>query len=336
MKLVSSLKPLVFLALCLSQIVSLQAEQVPDQKCDDACKVCQRVVYQIKFHGVADCEVNGVCKNTCYKIKEVWNTPWNPFDPFTKDMFGKCEICFRAGHCTISQCKDQERNEIEIINHVINSSSLTARINGDLLVGFPDQVDPRAVESVKKLNSNVEKTLNRGIKDSLVTKSTEELIPQVQNLVNNYVKAPISRINSNADAILNKSSVTPSGVDVNFWDDGSDKVGKAQKFGNSAQNILHKLDRQIEDIKGLKSGAKKHDKKEIVKVALKTKKDIKKVDKKLKNVENKLVKKEKQIEKLLKKEKDEDVKTSLKTALGKVIEYKQAVSKVKADVKKRK
>lgn len=78
-----------------------------DASCDNTCLACQNTAYQMKFQKVADC--NGAhCKNTCWKVKELWtNSPDGVFKPFEKDIFGKCEICFRAGFCTIGECKAQ-------------------------------------------------------------------------------------------------------------------------------------------------------------------------------------------------------------------------------------
>jgi len=159
-------------------------------------------------------------ENTCYKIKEMWNTPFKPFEPFVQDMFGKCEICFRAGHCTISQCKDQERQELEVINHVINAAHLSARVTPNLLVDFPKtNADPFAVNHVKDMNTQLEALINKGLKKSIALGTTEHLMPKINNLVSGYVQnAEKSGEKTSAKKILNAPIQAPpiTGKDISF------------------------------------------------------------------------------------------------------------------------
>lgn len=97
------------------------------EACDNPCVECQRTVYQLKFQNVADCG-NAHCRNTCYKVKEQWyNSPNKMFQPFEKDVFGKCDICFRAGYCAIEECHKQQEAEFEIINQVVNAAHISAK-----------------------------------------------------------------------------------------------------------------------------------------------------------------------------------------------------------------
>jgi len=298
-------KTLVFLLFCVT--ISLNAvlvnnaalektEEAQEQKCENPCTACQRVVYQIKFQGMADCEVNGACRNTCYKIREMWGTAFNPFEPFVKDMFGKCEICFRAGHCTISQCKDQEHAELEIINHVVNTAHLTAKISPDLLVNFPDiNTDPKALPHVQKVNQQVEHQLSKGIKTAVSIGTTQQLIPQVQNLVSNYFDKPHASVAGGVFQVLNNggpNAQPTTGANVNFWNEGQPKPSAS---GALAHKAIAGLDKNVSELNKLKAiHGDKHLTTSLKKVARKEKGEITKAIKKFKKVEKKTGEKRKE------------------------------------------
>jgi hypothetical protein len=350
MKLTKQLKSSFLLLVCFfgfitaTETVLKKSTQEQDTKCENSCEVCQRVVYQLKFQGLADCEISGVCKNTCYKIKETWGTPWNPFEPFLKDMFGKCEICFRAGHCTISQCKEQEHNEIEVINSVINARHLTAKVNPELLVSFPDgsaSLDAKALPHAIKVNQSVRNTISKSIKDSLAIKSTDNLVPQVQNLMANYFTKPNSAVSGNAFHVLNNNptpSPTVSASDVKFWNENPQNPNQAiAPIAQHAKDAIQHLNSQINLIKNMKQGAKKVEKKQLKKVEQKAIKQVEKTQKKFQKVEKQLDKKAKEITKLIKSaQANPQVAQTLEQSLKKVQSYKTEVKAVQQQLKDQK
>ena len=70
------------------------------------------------------------------------------------DQFGKCEICFRAGYCTISQCKEQELKEIDVINRVVNQSTITGKVDENSLKNLPElkNISPKDIKTTTKNN----------------------------------------------------------------------------------------------------------------------------------------------------------------------------------------
>ena len=104
------------------------------------------------------------------------------------DQFGKCEICFRAGYCSISQCKEQELKEIDIINRVVNQSTITGKVDENLLKNLPEMknITPRDIKTTAKNNNHLAKILSNQISSSIKNHSTEKLIPKVQSLIKSY------------------------------------------------------------------------------------------------------------------------------------------------------
>jgi len=297
----------------------------------------------LKFQGIADCETSGVCKNTCNKIKETWGTPWNPFDPFLKDMFGKCEICFRAGHCTISQCKEQEHNEIEVINSVINQSHLTGKVNPELLEnGVTAKVDPKGLSHINKVNPGVEKSLSKSIKDALAIRSTEALIPQVENFMGNYFKNPSDSVKMGVFSILNNSPAPAEGVsavNVSFYNEMGRNPNQQQiPITHQAQAAVQSISNQINQINAIAPLVKKGDKKQVAKLAVKSEKQIQKAEKKFQKVEKQLQQKTKEINRLVNSNKisDPQVKAVLNESLGKLKQYTKDVKQVQAQLKQEK
>lgn len=162
-----------------------------NSECDNPCVSCQRAVYQLKFHKIADCGESH-CKNTCYKVRDLWNnSPDGIFKPFEKDIFGKCEICFRAGFCSIEECKAQQDVENDIIAEVVNKSTLTAKKNdfigsnqfsafrSDPLFYSPE----RLIEMDKEIEFAKDK-IKQNLEASFVNNSAKSAIEEVKNVMN--------------------------------------------------------------------------------------------------------------------------------------------------------
>lgn len=121
--------------------------------CDNPCATCQRTIYQLKFHQIATCG-EGHCRNTCYKVKELWGTDDGVFKPFQTDIFGKCEICFRANFCSIAECKVQQEKEAEIIDRIVNASKLTGK-KEDIIshIGFEQFNNEKKITTEEELDA---------------------------------------------------------------------------------------------------------------------------------------------------------------------------------------
>lgn len=265
-------------------------------------------------------------------MRDAWGNPINPFEPFLKDVFGKCEICFRAGHCTISQCKDQERNELEIVNRIINSSHLTAKVDEELVVSFPDAPDAKALPKVIKTNQKVEHILNKDLKAAVAMGTTQNVVPKLQNLVSNYFSAPQRPIQGSAYQILNEGKTQPkSAAELTYWNDN-----KGNQQVNSTQKVVKKLNNHLQEIQKLQQQAAKgkEGKKQnnaVRQVVKKEKKHLDRLVTKVNRLNKRLQKKEKALQKIASSTavQNPDVKVAVNNSLNQVKQYSAAVNDVK-------
>lgn len=251
-------------------------------------------------------------------------------------MFGKCEICFRNGFCTISQCKEQERNEIEVINSVVNGSHLTAKISEDLLVSYPENGELNALPKIVKLNPKVQTSLKKELKVAVKIRSADNLISKVQNLVKNYFDKPSAAVHGNAYNVLNVVPLQPSSAaNISYW--AGNDVKNSANIEKTKSAVL-KLDKHIQNIKDLKEHAKStkgEEKKATVKLIKKEQKELSKLVKRTESLNKVLAKKEKSIQKLIvnPKVQDANLKSALTNSLNQFQQYRTAINSVKSQIK---
>jgi hypothetical protein len=123
---------------------------------------------------------------TCEAIKQKWNIPMSPFEPFLKDNFGKCDICFETGYCTMAQCDSQKQKELEVITQIVNSAILTAKIDPNLLNIATPCNSTVVIPQTQQMNLHIEESMNRTLGYAINSGSTQELFPKFENLYNNY------------------------------------------------------------------------------------------------------------------------------------------------------
>jgi len=253
-------------------------------------------------------------------------------------MFGKCEICFRAGYCSISECKEQEMKEIEIINTVINSASITGKVDENLLNNLPEIKNvskkdiPHAEKTNEKLNVKIASEINKAIKSH----NTEDLVPKIQSLIKAYFVDPFQATQGGIREILYNTNSIKSAADVTFWNQKAE--GEVSKSNLKTKDLVIKLDNQIKKLSDVKKTAKGEEVKQIEKAAKKTQAGVKKIEKKYNEAERKLNKKEAAIKKVISSnvDKDPQVTAALGESLKKVQEYKNVVKSVKQELKKEK
>lgn len=176
-------------------LLTIPTAKSESSECDNPCQACQRTVYQLKFQKMADCGGTR-CRNTCIKIKENWNNVNKTWDLFLKDIFGKCEICFRAGFCKISDCKAQEENELQIIAKVVNQSKLSAKLEdiGTPLGQNSLNGDPSVTPAqLAQATFNIDKTkrrLNTSLKAGVTAKNVKPAIEAIGSTLDSYFKLP--------------------------------------------------------------------------------------------------------------------------------------------------
>jgi len=108
----------LFMILCA---YSTKVKSVCDK--ESACSVCQKTVYNLKFNYKPSCTVSH-CNNVCYKVIRTWSQPGSVFGAFLNDSVGKCDVCFRAGYCSMSQCTAQKRREQQVIEKAVDGANV--------------------------------------------------------------------------------------------------------------------------------------------------------------------------------------------------------------------
>ncbi len=251
-----------------------------------------------------------------------------------KDQFGKCEICFRAGYCTISECKEQELKELEIINRVVNSASITAKVDENLLKNLPEikNVTPQDIPICQRTNRKLSHAIAVQVSIAIKNHNTAALVPQIQSLVKSYFSEPFQVTRGGVREILYVPNAIKSAADVTFWNQQA--VGEVTKSSTKTSELVNKLDNNLKKLEEVKKGAKKGQVADVNKAIAKTSSEVKKITKQYKKAEKKLLKKEAAIKRVISHSKDPNVVSALNESLKKIQAYQKVVVNVKQQLKK--
>jgi hypothetical protein len=278
--------------------------------CDNPCTACQRAAYQLKFQQLADCGSNH-CRNTCFKVKELWNnSPDHVFKPFEKDVFGKCEICFRAGFCSIEQCKAQQDMELEIISQVVNQAKLTSKKKDYIgQVAFKDFhedplfYDPAKLEEFTQ-DLNAEKTkIDNHLNAALAKGEAGSAIKEVNKVMGTLFKKDATFSGKSVDAMKKEAKAKTEDI--------SEEKEKVSEFVEANNKYV----KHVEKIIALKKNLPKDDKADAGKLNKIVEKTVKDLDQKLHD--NKVVLQE------AKKSKLKVVKHAVKSAISELSKLKK-------------
>lgn len=289
----------------------------------------------MKFQQMADCEVGGTCRDTCFKIQEVWNTNWSPFKPFMNDQFGKCEICFRAGYCTISQCKEQELKEIDVINRVVNQATITGKVDENLIKNLPDikNVSQKDIQNTVRNNGQLTKIISSQISSAVRNKSAEDLVPKVQSLIRSYFTEPFQVTKGNIREILFVNQPVASAADITYWNQQA--TSGVQKSSTHANNLSQKLEVTVESLVKAKSSGKKRNSESFKKAVKNTKANVSKTLSRYEKAEKKLSAKEASLKKAVKNSagSNDEAKSALNESLAKIQDYLRVITDTKEKLK---
>lgn len=281
--------------------------------CDNPCTACQRAAYQLKFQQLADCGSNH-CKNTCFKVKELWNnSPDHVFKPFEKDVFGKCEICFRAGFCSIEECKAQQDMELEIITQVVNKAKLTSKKKDYLgQVAFKDFhedplfYEPAQLEKFTQDLSAEKAKIDNHLNAALAKGQAGSAIKEVNKVMETLFKKDATFSGKSVDALKNEAKAQK--------DDIHEEKEKVSEFVEANEKYV----KHVEKIVALKKNLPKDDKADSGKLNKIVEKTIKDLDQKLHD--NKIVLQE------AKKSKLKVVKHAVKSAINELTKLKKSLT----------
>jgi len=150
------------------------------EEIENDCQMCQRTVYQLKFDKFADCG-NGPCKNTCHKVVHSWYAPDRPFKDFFKDILGKCDVCFEAGFCSLTECTVQKSNEMRLIGQIVENGQFSGKI--DKNTGKGHVVHHEEDENINKIKH----VLRHSLYDSAETGEAEMAEREVGDIIQSVI-----------------------------------------------------------------------------------------------------------------------------------------------------
>lgn len=281
--------------------------------CDNPCTACQRAAYQLKFQQLADCGSNH-CKNTCFKVKELWNnSPDHVFKPFEKDVFGKCEICFRAGFCSIAECKAQQDMELEVISEIVNKAKLTLKKKDYIgQVAFRDFhedplfYDPAHLEKFQNDLTAEKKKINDHLGASLAKGDAGSAIKEVNKVMETLFKKDATFSGKSVDELKKDAGAKKEDIE--------EEKEKVTAFVEANDKYV----KHVEKIVNLKKNLSKADKGDESKLKSIVEKTIKDLDQKLHD--NKIVLQE------AKKSKLKVVKHAVKSAITELTRLKKTLT----------
>jgi len=122
----------------------------------------------------------------------MWNKPQSVFAAFKSDSLGKCEVCFRAGFCSMSECSVQKKFEISVINSTVDKAKLNGIVDDAPLKKMLAKVMHDKKVNFDKIAKKVKKNLKKA-KKSVNKKTEKKLIKTVAILNGGKAKAKKSK-----------------------------------------------------------------------------------------------------------------------------------------------
>jgi len=169
-----------------------------DKNCENPCMVCQKAIYKLKFQKQADCGFSA-CKTTCSRVWGLWNRPKSPFAGFRADTLGKCDSCFRAGFCSISECSAQRQMEKTVIDQIVNKAKLSGSVDSNAMTKMLKKVMKNKPVNFKKYSNKIKKQIKKNTKVKNFKKNFKKISNALQALTKvsstKDLKAALAKLN---------------------------------------------------------------------------------------------------------------------------------------------
>lgn len=111
----------------------------------------------------------------------MWNRPDGKFNSFKSDSIGKCEVCFRAGFCSMNECSVQKKFEISVINSTVDKAKLNGFVNDKPLKDMMAKLIKNQKINFKKMTNKVKKNMAKA-KNHVNKKAEKALIKTLRVL----------------------------------------------------------------------------------------------------------------------------------------------------------
>lgn len=112
----------------------------------------------------------------------MWNAPGNVFSNFRNDSLGKCEVCFRAGFCTMNECQVQKKFEIAVINSTVEKAQLNGFVDDKPMKNMLKKIIKNQKVDFAKVAKKVKKNLKKA--KAHVNKKTEKKLIKTIRILN--------------------------------------------------------------------------------------------------------------------------------------------------------
>jgi len=174
---------IVVLFSLVTLIIPTHLKAKVETPCDNPCLTCQLTAYNLKFHQKSNCKTTH-CRNTCQKVHEDWGTPGTIFQSFISDTVSKCDVCFRAGYCSINECEVQKNFEKSVINQSVDEGAISGIADNKELSQMVNKIMHDKPVDFKAIRQKVQHNINEVAK-KIGKKSMIKLTATVQAVMNN-------------------------------------------------------------------------------------------------------------------------------------------------------
>jgi hypothetical protein len=137
-------------------------------------------------------------------VHSQWNAPGSVFANFQNDSLGKCEVCFRAGYCAMSECEVQRKFEVSIINSVVDKATLNGIVDDKPLKDMMKKVMNNNKIDFKKMVKKVKSNISKATK--FVNKKAEKKLAKAVSLLNSG-KSLVKSVRTNKNKNLSSSKL---------------------------------------------------------------------------------------------------------------------------------
>lgn len=243
-----------------------------EKNCENPCSVCQKTIYKLKFHKQADCGASR-CKSTCLKVWELWNRPQSPFAGFQGDSIGKCDSCFRAGLCSITDCNAQKSLEKTVIDQVVNKSKLSGFVDTSVMKKMLKKVLNNKPVDFRRYSKKIKKQIKKSTQPKTFKKNFKSIAKTLKVL---------AQASTPKDLKLALNQVNKA-------------LGKA-KTSQTVKDSIRKLTEKFNSLATSSNKTSKRSARKVVKQAKSVKRDLKSELKNLQNYAKRLKKAQKNVQ----------------------------------------
>jgi hypothetical protein len=239
-----------------------------NKPCENACLVCQKTIYKLKFQKSPGCG-SSHCKTTCKNVWALWNRPQTPFGGFQGDTLGKCDSCFRAGFCSITECSAQKALEKTVIEQVVNKAKLSGFVDSSALDSMLKKVMKNKPVNFRKYAKKIKKQVKKTTKPNVFKKNFKKIAETLKLLAGASSSKDLKLALNQVNAALKKSKTTQTVKDsirklasnfntlIQSKRNSPNKKGSSRKILKTAKKVKNYIKRELKNLLAYSNRLKK-------------------------------------------------------------------------------